>query len=199
MRRSVSRGESSCGLREFVESSFRHEQGRGASPARSEPASRFGDNLNFSVEKSIRYHARRQAHYELIHRCLMFSVIFFGSAAFGDLFGRPEWLGLGAALFAAFDLVWSFSTKARDHHFLRMRFSDLASDIRGLDPTEALVAEWLKRRVDIEKDEGPIYWAVEKSCYNEVREAWGWTNTEKNNLSLCEYWFMNWRRFEKVG
>jgi hypothetical protein len=59
------------------------------------------DALDFSVEKSMRYHARRQAHYEWLHRSIMFLVILSGSAAFGHLFGSPRLLGFAAALFGA--------------------------------------------------------------------------------------------------
>lgn len=168
-------------------------------PAKAEDLESDRGEIDFSVEKSIRYHARRQAHYDLTHNLLMFAVICFGSAAFGNMFSQPEALGLAAALVAAFDLVWSLSTKARDHNFLRMRFSALASDIRSLDPTADRLADWKKKRLDIENDEGPIYWAVEKSCFNEVREALGRTKEPPTKLTRAEYWLMNWLRFERVS
>jgi hypothetical protein len=55
---------------------------------------------------------------------------------------------------------------------------------------------WWRKRVDIEKDEGPVYWAVEKDCFNEVSAAWG--RHDRYTLNGFEYWLMNWIRFERL-
>ena len=130
--------------------------------------------LNFGIEKSMRYHQRRRGHYEWLHKVIMFLTLLSGSAAFASLLGCPEYFGAAAAVFAAIDLVWGPSHRARDHEILFRRFSALAIAIRTtVPPTAELHAEWVRKRIDIETDEPPIYWALEADCDNEVRRAWG--------------------------
>ena len=130
--------------------------------------------LDFGIEKSMRYHQRRRGHYEWLHKVIMFLTVVSGSAAFASLLNCPEYFGAAAAVFAAVDLVWGPSHRARDHEILFRHFSTLASDIRTtISPTAELHAEWVRKRIDIETDEPPIYWALEADCDNEVRRAWG--------------------------
>lgn len=157
------------------------------------------DGLRFGVEKSLRYHQRRRAHYERLHRYLMLGVLLSGSAAFGDVFGEPKWFGLISATLGALDLVFSFSMRVRDHEILHRRFTDLARSMtRTAAPTAADVQRWTDARQEIETEEPPVYWAVEASCYNEVSIAWG---REKHGLVKLTTWqkaMMNWFTFDKV-
>lgn len=153
------------------------------------------DDLRFGIEKSIRYHHRRMAYYDLLHRAMMFGVIVAGSAAFSEQVGKPAWLGLLAAVFAAINLVWNLSHKARDHKELHRRFSDLLGQMNVTEPSEVMLGEWTRERIKIEADEPPIFWAVEADCYNEVAAAWG---RKKGQLDVgwVRWLFMNFLRFE---
>ena len=134
--------------------------------------------LNFQIEKSMRYHQRRRGFYDFVHRAFMFLIIFFGSAAFIDQAGHlREWVGVLVASLAAIDLVWSLSHRARDHEVLFRSFSELAIQIRTTeDADQKAYDSWVKRRIEIETDEPPIYYALEADCDNQVRRAWGKTN-----------------------
>ena len=67
--------------------------------------------LDFGVEKSMRYHQRRRAHYDWIHRVIMFFTVVSGSVTFSNVIGLPHIFGAVAALLAAIDLVWSPSPR----------------------------------------------------------------------------------------
>ena len=166
------------------------------------------DALNFAVEKSLRYHQRRRAVYDIRHKFSMFVIILLGSATFGKVLGETsfmpmqaeQWFGLMIAAIAALDLVIGFSHKARDHEVLHRRFSDMAAEIRSADNgTEKDYGKWLALRVNIEADEPPIYWALETSCDNEVTAAWGRDQAEGLvPLGWHHQIFMNWYRFDKT-
>ena len=131
------------------------------------------DRLNFGVEKSLRYHQRMRGHYDMAHKLMAFLIIAGGSAAFADFAGWAHYLGAAVAVLAAAELVWGVSRRSRDHEILAKRFSDLAIDIRTGERTQEAFDGWTRKRMRIESDEPPIYWAVEADCDNEVRRAWG--------------------------
>ena len=136
------------------------------------------DELNFAVERSMRYHSRRRGFYDSFHKMIMFFIILLGSAAFAHiplyLFDSNFYvLGAIVSILAAIDLVWGMSHRARDHELLFRRFSNLAIRIRTEKSSEDVYKEWVKERITIEMDEPPIYCALEADCDNEVRRAWG--------------------------
>ena len=141
-----------------------------------------GSDLDYAVEKSMRYHQRRRGFYDLGHKAIMFFILILGSAAFSrilvvDLAGFGDYLVAVAVLLAALDLVWNPSHRARDHEMLFRRFGELAREIRTSEPNGELQKKWEARRIEIESDEPPIYWSLEADCDNEVRRAWGRNKT----------------------
>ena len=158
------------------------------------------DGLNFAIEKSLRYHHRRRAHFDRLHRVAMLGVILSGSAAFATVFGRPEIFGAIAAVLGALDLVFAFSHRARDHDMLYRRFSDLAIELRQTaNPKENQFRRWVRSRLEIEKDEPPTYWAVEASCYNEVTRAWEREASGLNEIGILANFLMHWSKFERAN
>jgi hypothetical protein len=155
-------------------------------------------NLKFGIEKSMRYHQRRRAFLETVHRLLMFSVIVVGSTAALVIVPSEKWLGVAAALIAAFDLVYAPGMRARDHMILNQRFTVLMADVFRAQSIDAgRIAEWKAQRILIEADEPPIYWALDKDCYNEICFALGKaTPANLYKLSTRERLFMNFFRFE---
>jgi hypothetical protein len=155
------------------------------------------NDLKFSIEKSLRYHQRRRAFYESSHRWLMFTIIVLGSAGASALVPATL-IAFAAALVGAIDLVWSPGSHARDHLVLHQSFSTLLAEmVRTTKPDADGLAEWRGRRVEIEANEPPIYWALEKDCYNEICRARG--TSESNKLTWAERHFMNVYRFERVS
>jgi hypothetical protein len=155
------------------------------------------DGLNFGIEKSMRYHQRRRAHYDTLNKSLMLVGILAGSAAFANTWQNPQLFGLVGALVSALNLVWGFSHRARDHEILYRRFSELAIDLRATSaPSEANLHDWVRRRLAIEADEPAVFWAVEADCWNEVTRAW---DRQKAGLAAIPRWcrlVQDWWRFE---
>ena len=154
------------------------------------------NDLDFAIEKSMRYHQRRRGFYDSAHKRIMFIIILAGSAAFSGVVG-DYFAGL-AALLAAVDLVWVPSRRARDHEMLFRRFSELAIAIRTApEPDKASYEKWVRERIGIETDEPPVYWALEADCDNEVRRAWG-KDSELANIGWLSRRTMNVSRHEKA-
>lgn len=153
-------------------------------------------NLRFSVDRSMRYHARRRAFYDWMHKLAMLSIIVLGSAAVARY--DAQIAGFLVAVVGALDLVFAPSVKAREHDFLRRRFSDLMSQIvTCAQPTQETLNKWKTERLAIESDEPPIYWAVEASCYNETSEAYGKHQEAHVKLRWYHLLLMNVWRFEE--
>ena len=141
----------------------------------------------------MRYHQRRRGHYDFYFKSLLFLAILSWSAAFADM---PKYFAAMAAIFPAINLVWGLSHRARDHEILFRRFSELAISIRTESPTNELYAQWIKKRIEIETEEPPIYWALEADCCNEVCRAWGRTK----EIVPIDWWYrvtMNWLHHDK--
>lgn len=154
------------------------------------------DDLDFAIEKSLRYHQRRRAHYERLHKVVMFGVILSGSIAFAEL---APYVALVGVVLATSDLVFGFAHKSRDHVMLHSDFTALAIDMRSTDePDNQKQGEWIRRRLEIEAKEPATFWAVEASCYNEVCYARGCENEGLVELNWWHRTFMNWLRFESV-
>jgi len=169
------------------------------SPAGAKPLQEELDDLVFFIEKSLRYHQRRKGFFEACHRWLMFLIIMLGAVSAANVFGSSVAFALSSAAIAAVDLVFSLGPRARDHLLLHRRFSVLMAEILrtlSLDPT--VLAEWQARRVEIVAEEPPIYWALDRDCYNEVHLARG----ERDGLfklSWAERLFMHFWRFEQIA
>ena len=152
------------------------------------------DSLDFGVEKSKRYHQRRRGFYDSLHKIIMFLVIVSGSAAFAELSLN---FAAGAVVLAAIDLVWSPALLARKHEMLFRDFSDLAIDIRAKTPNDRAYKALDKKRLVLEKDEPPVYKALEAHCDNEVRRAWG-RDSELVEIGCWSWLTMYVLRHDKV-
>lgn len=165
----------------------------------SSPSSQAFDRLNFGVEKSIRYHQRRQAHYGRLQKLIAFGIIVSGSAAFVQISTHPEWFGLVAAALGALDFVVGFSLKAREHAVLHKRFADLAGEMRSApNPSEEQVRRWELRRLDIETEEPQVHYALEAWCDNEVSRAWGWDQEGLIPMTWWQRLTMDWVTFSRT-
>jgi hypothetical protein len=156
--------------------------------------------LKFAIDKSIRYHQRRRAHYDRIHRMLMFLIILSGSAAFASVtvpFVPSQWFGAVAAVIAALDLVWGFSHRARDHEILVRDFTELAATVNATEISVPALAAWTNRRLEIEAKEPPTFWAVEADCYNEAARALDADREFLVSIPWMHRRLMNWWRFER--
>ena len=142
-------------------------------------------DLDFGVEKSMRYHSRMAGRYEVIHKISMFLTIAAGSAAFADFLRENSmWFGAAAAFFAAYNLVYSPGLNASLHRRLHDKFSDLAIEIRTSKEPQENYNSWIACRLRIEQGEPAIFWALEADCDNEVRRAW----KQDRELAVIGWW-----------
>lgn len=133
----------------------------------------------FTVHKSLRYHAKRRSFFDALHRTAQAVTAISASAAFADIISTsPGWIAtVGAfvlAVSSAADLVVGFSSRARQHDGLYQQFSDLAEEISMLDQvTSEAAREFKAKRLRIEKDETSSIDAINVLCHNEECEARG--------------------------
>lgn len=135
--------------------------------------------LLFGVRRSIRYHDRRRAFFERLHRFTSALTILLAGSVLFDIAGAqaPWWLlmiGAFSALLAATDMVLGYANHAEIHRDLRSRFADLEVCMLsgGSDNTT-----WLAHKVErlrIERDEPPAYRALDLLCHNELMLAEGY-------------------------
>ncbi|MGA8551738.1 MAG: hypothetical protein WB678_16035 [Stellaceae bacterium] len=137
--------------------------------------------LDFGVHKSIRYHVKRRAFFDVMHRVAMLIAVIGGSAAFFALMGEKTEVGqiaaLTVAIATALDLVFAFPENAREHDKLAERFSDLAVEL-ALAQSGAVdgrrLAELKGKRLALERGEPTALDALNVICHNEEAEARGY-------------------------
>lgn len=137
--------------------------------------------LLFDVRRSIRYHDRRRGFFERLHRLTSVLTILMAGSVLYDLGKTGEtaaWLvGLSAAaaLLAALDMVVGYSTWATRHQELKGRFAALEIDMLRGDSEAATWNEYRLQRLQIERDEPPVYRALDLLCHDELLVAEGVT------------------------
>lgn len=135
--------------------------------------------LLFDVRRSIRYHDRRRAFFERMHRVTSALTIILAGGVIFELAGTGSpalWLqaiGAVAAVLAALDMVVGYAAKANLHADLRVRFVDLEIAMLSGGLEEETWQKYLRTRLEIERDEPPVYRALDLLCHNEVCKAEG--------------------------
>jgi len=148
--------------------------------------------LLFDVRRSIRYHDRRRAFFERLHTITSVMTILLAGSVLYD-FGKPgesaHWLlamGVIAAVLSTFDMAVGYSRRADQHHGLKKRFIDLEESIITGAGTDEVWDGYKKKRLSIERDEPPIYRALDLLCHNEVAVADGHGDEHISRLSTMQ-------------
>lgn len=156
----------------------------------------------WGVQRSVRYHARRQAFFDRWRRITSATGVIFGSAAATDLLrDGGHWLAVAAAfvvaVFSAADLVVGTAEMARKHDDLRRRFIKLeAKMLSNEEPDSETALAWCAERLDIESDEPPTYRALDLLCENEQAIA---TGTDRNvPITWWQRKTAHWKRWENL-
>jgi len=144
-------------------------------PPPDNAASRLGP-LDFRVHVSVRYHARRRAWYDRLHRLMMLVMATGASAGVaaicGGLLHEAEFLAVAVAIAGALELALSLPERARVEDALYRRFNALAADIaQARSITEAEVRHWEARRLLIRSDADDRLEALRRVCHNLEAEA----------------------------
>ncbi|HET7738799.1 MAG TPA: hypothetical protein VFK32_09520 [Tepidiformaceae bacterium] len=136
----------------------------------------------FALRRSVRYHARRQAFFELWHNTTSAASILLGAGTVGAL-THPN-LPLAQALsvlfpllitlLSTFNLVWGSGRRARVHNDLYRQYVELEREMAATtDPDERACRSFGARRLVIEADEPPTMLIVKVLSHNEVVRANG--------------------------
>jgi hypothetical protein len=146
--------------------------------------------LTFDIQRSIRYHDRRMAHFERLHQLSsVLTILLAGSILMqiaGAKYDPPWWLiflSFVAAIMSAIDIVIGYSKCAGLHSKLKRDFCELQSCIEEAD-SDAKLAKCRKRRLLIEQNEPPIYRALDLLCHNEMMVAYGLDPENPNFASI---------------
>lgn len=144
-------------------------------------------DLTFNIERSIRYHSRRQAFFETFDTVVNTTNLILGSSAVAGLVTDrlEDWfvgvLSAGVAIVSFINIAMRSSAKSSLHAQLQQRYIDLLKLILRLDPTNETCGPGLKRciekRLDIERDEPPIYRVVDILAHNDQVRAQGGPDT----------------------
>lgn len=134
--------------------------------------------LLFSIRRSIRYHDRRRAFFERMHQVTGALTILLAGSVIFEAAGEnaPFWLqliGVGAAILAAFDMVVGYAKHASQHDDLKRRFIDLEREMLSCDPGTCQFGVFQAMRLEIEREEPPVYRALDLLCHNELMAAEG--------------------------
>jgi hypothetical protein len=163
------------------------------------------DALHFGIQRSVRYHDRRVAHFDILHKITNVLTILLSGVVILELTGveSPLWVKISAAIaaiFGAFDLVVGFSHRANQHRDLKRRFCVLEIRMiqsKSREEVEAVLCE----RLQIEAEEPPIFRALDAKCHNEMLISKGYTQTDPDDKIQFRYlprhkrWTANWLRW----
>lgn len=135
-------------------------------------------NLDFSINRSRRYHNKLLAHYDNLNRLAMTFVLVGGSTTFATLLSKvqsdlPIIASALVTIVAAWDRTFGFAEKARVHQDLYRRFSSLSAraKVAGEHLTKEKFDELSTENIKIESDEPGEKRMLNLICYNEERIA----------------------------
>jgi hypothetical protein len=166
-------------------------------------------SLIFSLQRSIRYHDRREAHFDRLHKLTNVCTILIAGVVILELTGADspkwiKWFAAGAAVLGAFDLVVGYSHRANQHRELKRRFCALERKFVSVGSPEQLQNIQLERS-EIEADEPPVFRALDALCHNEMCAAKGYSRTDPEECANYRMipWYTritaNWIRWANVG
>lgn len=146
-------------------------------------------DLEWGVQRSIRYHHRRSRFFDHLHTISTFIAALAGTATFATVLadmGRGYILtsAVIVAVFSVLDLVIGCPQSARLHADLARKYFELQKKINEvIAPTQEVVTSLVNARLDIEKDEPPVLKALDSICHNELLRARG--DDSKNYVHIA--------------
>lgn len=161
------------------------------------------DILLMDVQRSIRYHDRRQGYYRAVLGWSQFIILLFGTAtvaSFGAELGKglPKAVHLLpsvlASILVALTLVFRVSDKAWLHNDLKRDFIKLEQRLELIRPshTPEQVSEVQAERLGIEAREPKILRVLDTLCDNDVRRSMGYEASELTPVGPVQRFFAQW-------
>ena len=150
----------------------------------------------FRVRLSIRYHSRRQAHYDRCHRAVVFLALVMSSASVllltVHMGGKQiEWVlyvfPALVSLVTSADLVVGFVQKARLHTDLLRQFTDLERKLVGPEgEKQGTIDAVLDTALLLEVGEPPVLQVLATLCHNELVKAMGFPKEEEIKVNWLQ-------------
>jgi hypothetical protein len=145
--------------------------------------------LRFNVARSLRYHDKRRAFFDLLGKALQMLALLGSSAAVLALVKESQ-SEFFAVLFSAvaagsslLNLVIGTTSKLEAYTKLKNRFLDLEGKIEAVRVADEETVQRLQdERYQIEKDEPAISNWLNKVVYNETVDALGYDQTHKHSV-----------------
>lgn len=150
--------------------------------------------LLFDVRRSIRYHDRRRAFFgNLAKSPIVAAILLVGAAVPGMMSGTPPhaghtFLGIAAAGLAACGIAMDWAGRHNRHDQLRDRFAQLEADMLSGDRDEATWRRHQLARLTIERDEPPVYRALDLLCHNAQLIADGYSQNVPDLFAEVGWW-----------
>lgn len=152
--------------------------------------------LLFGVQRSARYHSRRESFFIRLDRLNSFVSIVLGTTTVAAILQAedwPSWIKLAApaaiTCLSALDLVIGFSERAKQHAEFRRRYCAIEACMTGA-ANEADLDKCKKDRLGIEAGEPPKMFALDLLCHNELLRALGFERANPKQVS--EFRHVNW-------
>jgi hypothetical protein len=155
--------------------------------------------IRFEALKGTYYHEGLEAHYDRIHRWLLFIITLLGTATAAQLFSSFSKgtlaVGLATTVVGLVDLVFDLSGKARTHGFLRRRFIEVGAFCEHATWTPSSLRERIQSTY---ADEPPQFHGANAIAYN---NAYRTLHDNKESGKLLDvpkhvHMLRNWCRFE---
>lgn len=163
-------------------------------------------DLRFDIERSIRYHARRESFFESFDKIVNVLNLISGSSTLVVFLSpkAPGWLvavlGVFVAVISFANLSMKSAEYASKHASFRQRYYDLLKSIGRLDSASATFSTDVKKcteaRLDIEREEPPTNCAVDLLAYNDQARALGKGDDCMYAVPTLIAWTANWWRYE---
>ena len=147
---------------------------------------RYSDLL-FGVQRSVRYHRRRERWLNGAHHIGALVIAAFGPATAVGLMAEFEPLPVIAvvatAIAGAVRLVIGLAKKARLHSELARDFIGLERDLvrAGEEISESDRRRFVVRRLDIESKEPPVLRVLDAMCHDEIITALGYDESQRSD------------------
>ncbi|MBU3068284.1 hypothetical protein KOI40_00560 [Aestuariicella sp. G3-2] len=157
--------------------------------------------LLFGIQRSVRYHSRREQFFDRFNTFVTVLNLILGSATiltFAAEFAKDWalWAKLlpaaAVTVLSSIDLVIGSARMARTHNDLAREFIVLEKEVRTSkvsELTEEDIANFTGRRLDIEMKEPPVKLVLDSICHNELLKASGYDAAEYLKIGRLQAFF----------
>jgi hypothetical protein len=151
------------------------------------------EDVEFDCVRAAVYHGARMQFLDRLNRWMLFVVVLSSTATTANIitkYGIPsEVFALISATFAAANIAFGFSNRARDHDFLRKKYYDLLSKLTQ-DKDDDKIADTIHcDMLRLSASEPPPLRALDAIAYNAALDGLGRDHTHRIPIHWWESLF----------